>query len=391
MRILIIAGHLLTSHVTSGGDRVFVELAKRWKTLGVETMILIPALAVEQCQDEIMPSRIFSIDSMIDRRRLASRYSCFILPAYLIRTIKTCALMRSIKCDVVYTTGDFFCNVIPAAYYKLRNPEARWIARIYHINEPPLKRRSNPFLASTVSFFLQRASFVFIKRFANSVFLLNGGVEKQLATLGFLTEQMQVVGAGIRFREINEIGSQSESVFDACFLARLNPTKGVFDVPLIWERVVKIIKDARLMIIGSGTPGGVRQLERELKKRGLADNVTVIGYLPDRQAWLALKNSKVFISPSYEEGWGMSVCEAMACKLPVVAYDLPVYKELFDDAVITVSSGSIELFADQVICLLQDPELGNRRGKYGYTIALRYDWDKIASRELDLIKRLFVE
>ncbi|MFA5866560.1 MAG: glycosyltransferase [Actinomycetota bacterium] len=391
MRILIIADHLLTSRVATGGDRVFVELAKRWKTLGAETMVLIPALAVEQCQDEIAPSRIYSIDTIIDRHGLASRYLCFILPAYLIRTIKACALMRSIECDVVYTTGDFFCDVIPAAYYKLRNPEAKWIARIYHVNEFPFKRRSNPFLFSTVSFFLQRFSFIFIKRFADSVFLLNRGVEEQLATLGFLPEQMQVAGAGIRFREIDEIDSQSESVFDACFLARLNPTKGVFDVPLIWERVVKTVEDAKLMIIGSGSQAGVRRLERELKKRGLDDNVSITGFLPDRQVWLTLKSSRVFISPSYEEGWGMSVCEAMACKVPVVAYDLPVYKELFDDAVVAVPSGSIEQFADQIVYLLQDPESGSRRGEYGYTIASRYDWDKIADRDLELIKSLVAE
>ena len=38
-----------------------------------------------------------------------------------------------------------------------------------------------------------------------------------------------------------------------------------------------------------------------------------------------MKSSKLFIFPSYEEGWGISITEAMACGLAVVCYDLKAY------------------------------------------------------------------
>lgn len=69
------------------------------------------------------------------------------------------------------------------------------------------------------------------------------------------------------------------------------------------------------------------------------------------------RESKVFIHPSHEEGFGVAPLEAQACGLPVVAWNLPVYQEVFPKGMIKVEMGDIKRFADKVLDLLNNKKL----------------------------------
>jgi glycosyltransferase involved in cell wall biosynthesis len=64
----------------------------------------------------------------------------------------------------------------------------------------------------------------------------------------------------------------------------------------------------------------------------LGDSVTFTGGVDDRRKNELLRQSKLGISLSYEEGWGLSICEYLAAGLPVVAYRLPVFAQVFTGA-----------------------------------------------------------
>ena len=58
-----------------------------------------------------------------------------------------------------------------------------------------------------------------------------------------------------------------------------------------------------------------------------------------------LKQSRLFVLPSFYESWGMVAAEAMAAGLPVVAYSLPVYQDLFSKGINQVKIGDKMVFA----------------------------------------------
>ena len=63
---------------------------------------------------------------------------------YLLRALRTHRLVRSLPAtDVVYTPGDFLCDVVAAALKRKRQPRVTWAAAIFHVNEPPHRRRGN--------------------------------------------------------------------------------------------------------------------------------------------------------------------------------------------------------------------------------------------------------
>jgi glycosyltransferase involved in cell wall biosynthesis len=78
-------------------------------------------------------------------------------------------------------------------------------------------------------------------------------------------------------------------------------------------------RDMYLLIVGDG-PDAI-EVQRAASELGVADRVKMLGHVTERQKHAALSMSDIFVSTSQHEGFGLVFLEAMACGLPVVAYD----------------------------------------------------------------------
>jgi len=113
----------------------------------------------------------------------------------------------------------------------------------------------------------------------------------------------------------------------------------------------------------------------------LDDDVVLLGTVPDAElpGWYAAADVLAF--PSTKEGWGLAVLEAMSAGLPVVASDLPVFREYLrpgqdalmvpvdDPAALTAALGAV----------LDDAALAGRLRTAGYQVCARFTWDRCAA------------
>jgi len=152
--------------------------------------------------------------------------------------------------------------------------------------------------------------------------------------------------------------------------------------------VCKERTDAKMLVIGGGEKYYINKFSEEVKKAGLERNIIYAGPARDRRKYTLLKSAKLFSFPSYEEGWGIVVGEAMACGLPVVAYDLPAYKGTFRKGIITIPLRNKEQFASAIVRLLMRDDLRQELGEEAKIQAKEYDWDSIALKDLKSITRL---
>jgi len=223
-----------------------------------------------------------------------------------------------------------------------------------------------------------------------SIISVSHAMEKQLRYLG-VKSRIFVCGNGVDTRLIDRI-SPGSLLFDGIFVGRLVSDKGISETLRIFEEVCHKNAEAKFAFVGGGDMHTIDALKREIVKRNIEKNVSVLGYVGERERLFELmKRSKIFIYPTHIESWGTVVGEALACGLPVICYDLPAFKELFNcEAVRMCDEGNVVQMIAEVERLIHDPAERNRLGRIGRDFVKRYSWDEAARREAQ-IYRLIAE
>lgn len=134
-------------------------------------------------------------------------------------------------------------------------------------------------------------------------------------------------------------------------LNRLAPQKRVDLAIRAWARVAVVLPDARLDIYGDGPLRD--ELQGLIDDLGLSASVTLHGATDDRDA--IFDRAALFVTSTAFEGQGLSIAEALARCLPVVATDVRYGpREAIGDAGVLVAPGDVDGLAAAIIELLRD-------------------------------------
>ena len=114
------------------------------------------------------------------------------------------------------------------------------------------------------------------------------------------------------------------------------------------------------------------------------------GYLTETDKFRLLRRAEVAAYPSTKEGWGITVIEANACGVPVVATRVPG----LCDAVIDGETGLLtplgnpEAMARALVRLLRDTDERERLGQNALMRSRSYSWEDTARETLQIIERI---
>ena len=132
----------------------------------------------------------------------------------------------------------------------------------------------------------------------------------------------------------------------------VEPRKNLVGAIRAFERVQDRFPDHRLVAVGgSGWKSG--PIERELAQTSA--RVHTPGYVEDEHLPLVYSSAEAFLFPSFGEGFGFPVLEAMACGTPVLTSNLTSLPELVADAAVLVDPRSTEAVAEALAGLLESP------------------------------------
>jgi phosphatidylinositol alpha-mannosyltransferase len=190
----------------------------------------------------------------------------------------------------------------------------------------------------------------------------------------------EIVPNGILIPERAEVKEREAKIL---FIGRHDPRKGLLTLLRAWPEIHRRT-GATLRVIGAD-PLSVRLLlaRHRLHEEGL----DVPGFLSEEELTAELASAKLLVAPSLGgESFGMVLTRAYACATPVVASDIPGYREVLDErAGVAVPPGDAEALEQAVIGLLEDESRRRRMGEAAREIAReRYDWRDIAKRLLSI-------
>jgi phosphatidylinositol alpha-mannosyltransferase len=168
------------------------------------------------------------------------------------------------------------------------------------------------------------------------------------------------------------------------FVGRLEKRKGLRFLLRAWPQVRERCPEARLIVVGGGRP--LEGYRRFAAKQGWSDDdVHFAGYVSGGDLPRYYQAATVFCAPSTgQESFGIVLLEAMAAAAPIVASDIPGYRDVLvqgDDGLM-VPPKDREALAAAIGGLLLNPGQRQRLARLALRKAREYDWPSVAQQVL---------
>ena len=193
----------------------------------------------------------------------------------------------------------------------------------------------------------------------------------------------------VDFRAIPErtAGTESREGLRAIFTGALVESKGIYTI----VEAAELVRGAQVQLVGDGPPESRQALAQHIRERGIGNRVKVLGPVTSQEILSLLRDSDVFVFPTWTEGFPNSVAEAMAVGLPVVASPVGAIPEMIDvgKGGYLFAHDDVEGYAKALSRLRDEPSLQTRMGQHNRTKARReYDYDTVVEELCNVYARI---
>ncbi|MCX7942882.1 MAG: glycosyltransferase family 4 protein, partial [Dictyoglomaceae bacterium] len=172
------------------------------------------------------------------------------------------------------------------------------------------------------------------------------------------------------------------------YVGNVKPHKNLKNTLLAFKIVKEEIDDLSLVIVGK-KEGFIKEdievFNLLSKDNDLQERVVFTGYVEKFDIPKIYNLASILVFPSIYEGFGLPPLEAMACGCPVVASDIPVIREICEDAVYYVNPYNPMEIAKGIISVFQDRNLRERLIEKGWRRVNKFTWEESAKKHLEVI------
>jgi glycosyltransferase involved in cell wall biosynthesis len=169
------------------------------------------------------------------------------------------------------------------------------------------------------------------------------------------------------------------------FLGCIEPRKNVLGLIQAYRQLPAAVRrEVPLVLAG---PFGWKS---EAVKTQIGSSQTrYLGYVPETDLPGLIRGSATLVYPSFYEGFGFPVAQAMAAGVPVVTSNRSCLPEVVGDAALVVDPDSPEALAAAIERVLSDSELAKTLASRGQSRAQQYRWPACSAASLDLFHDMF--
>lgn len=157
----------------------------------------------------------------------------------------------------------------------------------------------------------------------------------------------------------------------------LEPRKNLAQAVRAFAALRRQGHDVQLVVAGA-KGWGTGALFDEVRTLSAADQVRLLGYVPDEDLPALYRACTVFLYPSVYEGFGLPPLEAMACGMPVVVSNRSSLPEVVGDGGITYDPDHLDDLISLLAGLLQSADERDRLSRSAVRQAARFSWTRAA-------------
>ncbi len=168
-------------------------------------------------------------------------------------------------------------------------------------------------------------------------------------------------------------------------VAGTDPTKNVSTLVEAFAKLAPPVREAYDLVLA----GDVKKrddVRARVVAAGLEKQTVFTGVVSDERLIELYQHAAVFVFPSFYEGFGLPVLEAMACGCPVISSNASSLPEVAGDAALLVDPKDTQGFTDAMSQVLTDMGLRQDLRERGLTQAARFTWDRTAREMVAVYK-----
>jgi glycosyltransferase involved in cell wall biosynthesis len=124
------------------------------------------------------------------------------------------------------------------------------------------------------------------------------------------------------------------------------------------------------------------EFHRRVERNRFAKDIKVLGYLPSKDVLALYQGADLFVYPSFYEGWGLQVHEAMIAGVPVTVANNTTMPEIAGDAADTFDPYDVDDISRSMERILTDTNLRDTLVARGFERVKRYSWREAAKATL---------
>ena len=207
---------------------------------------------------------------------------------------------------------------------------------------------------------------------------------RDLLQCGISRENIEVISPGCANPGLPRTSLKDRAPKTIGCVSRLMKYKGLQFSLKAFSEVVRRFPDAKLLIAGSGPYG--QDLAKMSQDLGISKNVRFLGRISENSKFKMYGETRVAISPSYREGFGISVIEANSVGTPVVGWNVPGSR----DSILDGTTGLLapfpddKAFADHLSTLLTDDQTWRHLSDNAWKWARVHSWD-ISAKDFETV------
>ena len=162
------------------------------------------------------------------------------------------------------------------------------------------------------------------------------------------------------------------------FLGTLEPRKNVDGLLAAYAELIARRPDAPPLRLAGAAVAGATTWRNVIAHRPLAGKVDYHGYVSDRDRQTVYAGARLLVLPSFDEGFGMPVAEAMSLGVPVVASTRGALPEVSGGAALLVDPEDVSGLSQAMERVLFEGGLARRMGEDGLRRAASFSWPRAA-------------
>ena len=194
-----------------------------------------------------------------------------------------------------------------------------------------------------------------------------------------ILEAVKKIGKGDSEKVLNKFKIKKPFIF---YVGNAHPHKNVEGLIKAFLKLRQKYSNLKLVLSGYD-----HYFWQRLKKESQYKGIIYTGFVTDEELVALYKGAKAFVLPSFEEGFGIPVLEAMACSCPVVSSNTASLPEVGGEAALYFNSAEPDDMEEKISKVLDNEKLRRKLIEKGLQRFKRFSWKDLATKTLGVYSK----